>query len=92
MLVTTLEHARLAPSAANRQPWRFVVDADNLTLAMMRPSFIDAGIVMSHVTLAAAAFERTGQWQLRLRDETLARTYDLPRRAIPVATFTPSGS
>jgi nitroreductase len=91
-LVTILEHARLAPSAANSQPWRFVVDADRLTLAVVRPSFIDAGIVMSHVTLASAAVERTGHWELRLRDEKLARTYNLPRRAIPVATFASSDS
>jgi nitroreductase len=91
-LVAVLEHARLAPSAANLQPWRFVVDGNQVTLAMIRPSWIDAGIAMSHVTLAAAAVERAGEWVLRLRDETAARTYHLPRRAIPVATFTSSGS
>jgi nitroreductase len=91
-VVAMLKHARLAPSAHNGQPWRFLVDADRMTLAVVRPSFIDAGIVMSHVTLAAAALELAGQWKLRLRDETLARTHDLPRRAIPVATFSPSGN
>jgi nitroreductase len=91
-LVPILEHARLAPSAHNGQPWRFVVDADRVALAVVRPSFIDAGIVMSHVTLACAAVERVGHWELRLRDDAVARRYNLPRRAIPVATFTYSGS
>jgi nitroreductase len=87
MLVAVLEHARLAPSAHNGQPWRFIIDGDQVTLAVTRPSLIDAGIVMSHVTLASAAVERTGHWELRLRDDALARRYNLPRRAIPVATF-----
>jgi nitroreductase len=91
-LVPILEHARLAPSAHNGQPWRFVVDGDRVTLAVVRPSFIDAGIVMSHVTLACAAVERVGLWELRLRDDAVARRYNLPRRAIPVAAFTYSGS
>lgn len=90
-LVATLEHARLAPSASNRQPWRFVVDADRVTLAVVKPSFIDAGIVMSHVTLASAAVERARHWELRLRDSSLAQTHHLPRTAIPVATFAYSG-
>lgn len=85
--VTILEHARLAPSAHNGQPWRFVISNDELTLAVVRPSFIDAGIVMSHVTLAAAGVERARQWELRLRDEPLARAYHLPPRAIPVGTL-----
>jgi nitroreductase len=86
-LVTMLEHARLAPSAHNGQPWRFVVDADQMTLALVRQSFIDAGIVMSHVSLASAALAREGRWEIRLRDEALARRCDLPHRAIPIATF-----
>jgi nitroreductase len=91
-LVAVLEHARLAPSAANLQPWRFIVDGNQVTLAMMRPSWIDAGIVMSHVTVASIALERPGRWALRLRDEATAQRYNLPGRAIPVATFASSGS
>lgn len=90
-LVATLEHARLAPSASNGQPWRFILDSDGMTLAVVRPSFIDAGIVMSHVTVAAAAAGRAGEWELKLRDKTLAGMYGLPGRAIPIATFTSSG-
>ncbi len=86
-LVTVLKHARLAPSAHNAQPWRFILRPDGLALAVVKPMFIDAGIVMSHVTLAAAAAERAGEWQLRLRDDALADECNLPTKAIPVATF-----
>jgi nitroreductase len=91
-LVAILEHARLAPSAGNLQPWRFVVDDDRVTLAMVRRSPIDAGIVMSHVTLASAALERPGHWELRLRDNDLRERYDLPGKARPVGMFTYSDS
>jgi nitroreductase len=86
-LVSLLEHARLAPSAVNRQPWRFIVQADDIALALTRPKPIDAGIVMAHVTLAAAALERKGQWHVRWGDDALAQACGLPRDAIPVATF-----
>jgi nitroreductase len=91
-LVTILNHSRLAPSAHNGQPWRFIVRSGTLALALMRPRFIDAGIVMSHVSLAAAAADRPGEWTLRLRDDALAREYGLPRRAIPIGTFPFSGA
>lgn len=86
-LVTLLEHARLAPSARNAQPWRFIVDADGVALAVVKPMFIDAGIVMSHVSLAAEASERRGEWELLLRDDALAAEGRLPGRAHPVAKF-----
>jgi nitroreductase len=86
-LVTALKHARLAPSAHNGQPWRFIVEDNGVALTLVRPKFIDAGIVMSHVTLASAAVDRPGRWEIRLGDQTLVRTLDLPRRVIPVATF-----
>lgn len=86
-LVTMLKHARLAPSAHNAQPWRFILRADGLALAVVKPMFIDAGIVMSHVSLAAEATERQGQWELHLRDEALASTCKLPDKAIAVGMF-----
>jgi nitroreductase len=86
-LVSLLEHARLAPSAANRQPWRFIIQADTIALALAQPKPIDAGIVMAHVTLAAAALGRKGQWHVRWGDDTLAQDCGLPRAAIPAATF-----
>jgi nitroreductase len=92
ILVSILEHARLAPSASNLQPWRFVVDGNRVTLTMMRRSPIDAGIVMSHITVAAAALERTGHWELRLRDDDLRERYNLPGKVMPVGVFTYSDS
>jgi len=86
-LVTMLKHARLAPSAHNAQPWRFILRADGLALAVVKPMFIDAGIVMSHVSLAAEAAERQGQWELHLRDEALASACKLPEKAIAVGMF-----
>nr|HID14016.1 hypothetical protein [Anaerolineae bacterium] len=86
-LVAILEHARLAPSANNRQPWRFIVRPDYVTLALVRPAPIDGGIVMAHFALASAALRRDGRWEVRLRDDTLARECGLPQRVIPVAVF-----
>ena len=87
-LVAALEHARLAPSAANLQPWRFIVKPDYVTLALVRPAPIDGGIVMAHLALASAALGRAGRWEVRLGDRTLAQACGLPRGVTPVATFT----
>jgi nitroreductase len=84
-LVSVLERARLAPSAVNRQPWRFVVQPHGLALALVQPKPIDAGIVMAHVTLAAQALGREGRWHLHWRDTELAQACDLPRGVTPVA-------
>jgi len=88
-LVDALEHARLAPSASNRQPWRFIVlvRPDDVVLALARPKPIDAGIVMAHLALASAVLERAGRWKVRWGDVTLARECGLPDDVIPVATF-----
>ena len=86
-LVAALEYARLAPSARNRQPWRFIVSPDHVALALARPAPIDGGIVMAHFALASAALGHEGQWEVRLGDDTLARKCKLPRGVIPVATF-----
>jgi nitroreductase len=86
-LVSVLEHARLAPSAHNGQPWRFVVRPDDLVLALVRPKPIDAGIVMAHAALASAALEREGRWEVRWRDDALAQACGLPNDVIPVAVF-----
>jgi nitroreductase len=86
-LATVLEHARLAPSARNGQPWRFIIRPEDIVLALVRPAPIDAGIVMAHVALATAALEREGQWEVRLGDTTLMHECGLPRGMIPVAAF-----
>lgn len=64
-----LETARLAPSAVNRQPWRFRWDGEGLVVAinsrMETPKVtkrLDCGIAMLHIEVAAAAFGVTGSW------------------------------
>jgi nitroreductase len=86
-LVTILEHARLAPSAHNAQPWRFVVRPSELMLATVKPAPIDAGIIMSHVKLAAEALDFAGDWTLLRQPEAFSQDYELPRKAVPVAIW-----
>jgi nitroreductase len=86
-LVEVLECARLAPSAANRQPWRLGVAPGRMSLALARASYFDAGIVMAHVALVSEQLGRPGHWELRLGDEALARELALPSGAIAVGIF-----
>jgi nitroreductase len=86
-LVDALEHARLAPSANNRQPWRFIVGPDRLALALVRPAPIDGGIVMAHFALACAALGREGRWEVRLGDAALTRECELPGGVAVAAAF-----
>ena len=65
-----LEAARLAPSAANRQPWRFSIGDDSITISIETArdsSFIsrrlDCGIAMLHIELAALATGVSGRWE-----------------------------
>jgi len=91
-LVNILEHARLAPSARNRQPWRFVATPDRLVLALIRPAPIDGGIVMAHFALASAALRYRGKWEVRLGNSALEQTHRLPQGVIHVATFVESST
>jgi len=90
-LVAALEQARLAPSAVNLQPWRFIVKSGYVALALVRPAPIDGGIVMAHLALASAALGGAGRWEVRLGDPALAQACGLPRGITPVATFTLAG-
>mgnify|MGYP000876370055 CR=1 FL=1 len=64
-----LEAARLAPSAANRQPWQFgvmpdrvVVRASGPDLMPVVPNRLDCGIVMLHLEVGARAHGLEGSW------------------------------
>ena len=66
-----LEAARLAPSAQNRQPWRFHIEKDGIVMAAERsfsPSSIskrlDCGIAMLHFELGALAAGVRGRWEI----------------------------
>jgi nitroreductase len=86
-LVEVLECARLAPSAANRQPWRFIVAAERLSLVLTSPSYFDAGIAMAHVTLSSRAVGCPGEWTLCLGDQAWAGEMGMPRDALAVAVY-----
>jgi len=63
------ESARRAPSAMNRQPWRFAYDGDGLVLSLA-PGFetprvtkrLDCGIAMLHAELGARHAGCLGEW------------------------------
>lgn len=68
--LTSLEAARLAPSAVNRQPWGFKVDRDSITLYVRTggPEFniskrLDCGIAMLHIEVAALNSGNRGKWE-----------------------------
>jgi nitroreductase len=66
----SLEAARLAPSAANRQPWSFDVQDDGITVFVRtkRREFgvskrFDCGIAMLHLEVAAVDSGCKGEWE-----------------------------
>jgi hypothetical protein len=75
----SLEAGRLAPSAFNRQPWRFSatensiavsLDSDGLDFGVSKR--IDCGIAMLHIELGALSQGVTGKWEF-LPDPQVAR-------------------
>jgi len=66
-----LEAARLAPSAQNRQPWRFRIEKGAVVIAADKSSStssiskrLDCGIVMLHFELGARAAGVAGKWEI----------------------------
>ncbi len=66
----SLEGARLAPSAVNRQPWGFDVQDGSITVYVRTggPEFniskrLDCGIAMLHIEVAALNCGVRGDWQ-----------------------------
>jgi len=74
--VTAVEAARLAPSGANRQPWRFSLEHDTLVMGHADRTYwtapIDLGIAMLHIELGAAHEGVRGAWE-RLEEPLVAR-------------------
>jgi hypothetical protein len=67
----SLEAARLAPSAVNRQPWGFDVDEGGITVFVRTAGLefdvskrLDCGIAMLHMEVGALNFGVRGSWQL----------------------------
>lgn len=68
---TALEAARLAPSAVNRQPWRFNLDSEGITVSVDSPKDsyniskrLDCGIAMLHIEVAALDTGVSGKWDI----------------------------
>ena len=68
--IAAVETARIAPSAVNRQPWRFRFDAGALVIArdsgVETPKVtkrLDCGIAMLHAELGARATGAVGAWR-----------------------------
>ena len=65
-----LEAARVSPSAVNRQPWRFSIESDAITLSVddLKDTFhiskrLDCGIAMMHLEVAALIHGKQGLWE-----------------------------
>jgi len=65
-----LEAARLAPSAVNRQPWRFKVEPDSIIVSVNTLSReyglskrLCCGIAMLHIEVAALTCSMRGNWE-----------------------------
>lgn len=66
-----LEAARLAPSAVNRQPWRFYMEPNGITVSVDSSLVewgiskrLDCGIAMLHIEVAALDCGVKGKWEL----------------------------
>lgn len=64
---SALSCARMAPSAVNRQPWRFLPSEQGIELIQTGSNFgyggVDLGIAMLHIELGAAHGGVSGTWQ-----------------------------
>ncbi len=68
--LTAVEAARLAPSAVNRQPWRFRLEGGGIVIARDTAAEVprvtkalDCGIAALHAELAAEAVGGAGSWR-----------------------------
>ena len=74
-----IEAARIAPSAHNRQPWRFRAEDGSVVCSFDGPDTpvvskrIDCGIAMLHFELAVRAAGATGSWDLLEHRSDVAR-------------------
>ena len=68
---SALEAAILAPSATNRQPWKFHIEMDSITISTNETGLdyslskrLDCGIAMLHLEVAAIIHGIHGTWEL----------------------------
>lgn len=74
-----VEAARVAPSAYNRQPWRFRADEGSVIVSFDGPDTpvvskrLDCGIAMLHFEIAVRAAHVSGSWELLHHRSDVAR-------------------
>jgi len=73
-----LEAARLAPSAVNGQPWRYIVEGENIRVRNTGNNYgygmLDCGITMLHLELGAAHGGVAGEWNIEGDDAVFTPT------------------
>lgn len=62
-------YVRFAPSAFNKQPWRFLLGKDSVKLLLKynkneKPNLMDAGIIMYYFEVLAETLGISGKWKL----------------------------
>jgi len=103
-LMEVLELTRLAPSWANTQPWRFIVDGKRvIATADTTPRWgnvrqgkayyrLDTGIAMSHFFLAGRELGWEGEWRVRgLNLQELITRYSIPPHVEVIGLYEPVG-
>jgi hypothetical protein len=74
-----IDAARIAPSAVNRQPWRFRIDKDYVTLYVKDRGMksisprLDCGIAMLHFELGAKKNGSYGSWRFQNSGNSVAK-------------------
>ncbi len=69
-ILRAIDAARLAPSAINRQPWRFMVKNGIVSISAKTNGSqkisprLDCGIAMQHFSLGAKKYGANGKWEL----------------------------
>ena len=100
-LAKLVEAGRLAPSANNAQPWRFLWRNENLYLYIREENprygnktphqqyrFFDAGTCMGNITLAMKALDVSGHWTLLSEVEPSLPQHTVSLRPIAKLTLT----
>lgn len=85
-------YMRLAPSAGNRQPWRFIIDRDQFILAMSkddgydddRLARIEAGIAMLYFEVAMHGEGYPGHWKFDVVEDK----YGIPNNYFAAGAYT----
>lgn len=67
-------YVRFAPSALNKQPWRFLLGKDKVTLLLKhnkgeKPNLVDAGIIMYYFEALGESIGLNSKWKLLNKEE-----------------------